>query len=85
MSGYWGLRAISDRMAWKYERSPVRALKSTGFPIYRRKRGGRTMWYSEEALIQLWQLQRVKLDREQLLQKASSKNETIDASSGGKD
>jgi len=84
-SFYWGLKRISERMSWKYERSPVRALKTTGFPMYRRKRNGRTMWFTEESLIQLYQLQRVKLDREQLLQKASSKNKAIDASSGGKD
>ena len=84
MSAYWGLRSIADRMSWKYERSPVRALKSSGFPIYRRKRGGRTMWFSEEALIQRWQWLRVEKDREQLLRKASSENKAIDASSKGK-
>jgi len=85
VSAYWGLRAIADRMDWRYDRTPVRQLKSTGFPIYRRKRNGRTMWFTEDSLIQLWQLQRVKLDREQLLGKASSENKAIDASSGGKD
>jgi len=84
MSGYWGLRAIADRMGWKYDRTPVRQLKSIGFPIYRCKRNGRTMWFSEESLIVLYQLQRVKLDREQLLQKASPENKAIDASSRGK-
>ena len=70
MASYWGLKAISSRMNWQYERTPVRQLQSTGFPIYRRKKGGRTMWFTEDALIQLWQLQRVKLDREKLRQRS---------------
>lgn len=81
MASYWGLKAIASRMNWQYERTPVRQLQSTGFPIYRRKKGGRTMWFTEDALIQLWQLQRVKLDREKLLQGARSKSEVIDATS----
>ena len=84
MSGYWGLKSISQRMDWRYDRTPVRQLRSTAFPIYKRKKGGRTMWFTEDALIQWWQLQRVKLDREQLLQKASSESDSPTASSGAR-
>ena len=54
MAEYWGLAAIANRMGWRYERSPVRAAISTGFPIYRRRRGRRLLWFTEDPLIQLW-------------------------------
>ena len=83
MADYWGLRRIADRMDWKYERTPIRQVMSTGFPLYMRRRGTHNMWYCSDELIRIWELTRVKLDREKLLERARSGSKNREASSEG--
>ena len=80
MAEYWGLRRIADKMGWKYDRTPIRQVISTGFPLYMRTRGTRSMWYCSDELIRIWELTRIKLDRERLLERASSGSKDRDDS-----
>jgi len=84
MASYWGLRAISDRLEYAYERSPIRQAIATGLPIYKRRRGRHLQWYIDDNLITVWQLQRAKMDRQKLLERANSKDNTTDATSRSK-
>ena len=84
MASYWGLRAIADRLNYRYERSPIRQAIATGLPIYRRRRGRHLMWYVTDELIIIWELQRAKLDRQKLLERASSKGKVTDTTSRSK-
>ena len=84
MASYWGLRAIADRLEYRYERSPIRQAIATGLPIHKRRRGRHLQWFIDDNLITIWQLQRAKLDRQKLLERASTKSEVIDASSRSK-
>ncbi len=74
MAEYWGLRRIADRMGWKDERTAISELKNNGFPIYKRRRGKHLLWFTEDSLIQLWELQRVKINREELREKLRIKS-----------
>ncbi len=80
MSAYWGLRAIADRLEYRYERSPIRQAIATGLPIHKRRRGRHLQWYIDDNLITVWQLQRAKLDRQKLLEMANSKGQVTGAS-----
>jgi len=84
MAGYWGLRAISDRLGYRYERSPIHQAISAGLPIYKRKRGRHLQWFLDDQLLLIWQLQRAKLDRQMLLKRANSKGQGINATSKGR-
>ena len=84
MASYWGLRNIANRLEYRYERSPIRQAIATGLPIYKRRRDRHLQWYIDDNLITVWQLQRAKLDRQKLLEGASSRSGVTDATSGGK-
>jgi len=75
MANYWGLRRIADRMGWKAERTAISEAINSGFPIYKRRRGKHFLWFTEDPLIQLWQLQLVKVSRERLRGKLRIKSE----------
>jgi len=75
MGDYWGLRAIATRMGWKAERTAISEAINSGFPIYKRRRGKHFLWFTEDPLIQLWQLQQVKVSRERLREKLRIKSE----------
>ena len=81
MSSYWGLRAIADRLEYRYERSPIRQAIATGLPIHKRRRGRHLQWYIDDNLITIWQLQRAKLDRQKLLERASLGGKVTDPTS----
>jgi len=81
MADYWGLKSIAQRMNWRYERTPVRQAISTGFPIFKRRKGRHLVWFTEDSLISIWQLQRVKLNRDELIQKASARGKDQNATS----
>jgi len=76
MAGYWGLKAIADRMGWKYARTPIKQATLYGFPIYRRLKNSRLQWYVTDDLIHLWELGRIKTDREMLLERARRKKQS---------
>jgi len=77
MNEYWGLKAIAQKMNWKYERTPIRQALSSGFPIFRRRRRGRLLWYSNEGLIHAWELKRCQLDREMLVERVRARSNRI--------
>ncbi len=78
MAEYWGLRRIADKMGWKDERTAISELKNNGFLIYKRRRGKHFLWFTEDSLIQLWELQRVKINREELREKPRIKSKDQD-------
>jgi len=72
MAGFWGLKEIATRMGWKDTKTPTRQAMLSGFPIFRRRKGRRTEWFTEDSLIHLWELQRAKIDRAELLKRTES-------------
>jgi len=66
---YWGLNAIAQRMCWKNPRSPVQAHLREAFPMYPRRNGQhpRKVYYTNDQLINLWELAKAKEFRERLL------------------
>jgi len=65
----WGLQAICARMGWKDQRAPVRHLLHSGFPMYKRRHGQhpRPVWYTNDALIGIWELARCRVERDMML------------------
>lgn len=70
MADYWGLRDISERMGWRYERTAYRQFLLNAFPIFKRRNSqGRPRWYTNDNLIEKWELGRVHLERERIIAK----------------
>ncbi len=69
MKGYWGLRAICDRMGWRSLRTPIRQWEDFGFFMFKIRKDlhPRLYWYTNDQLINTWQISRVGVERKRML------------------
>ena len=64
IQGYWGISQILERLGYpKAYHDTFCRLLHQGLPAYRRRKGPRVVWYTDEALLQAWQLVQVRRAR----------------------
>ena len=75
MKHLWGLKAIANYVGWKDPRTPLRAMKSQGFLMLRRRRGSfpKPLWYTNSDLVKAWMISKAQMDREMLLERDKQK------------
>ncbi len=70
MIEYWGFCAIAKRMNWRTLKTLHRHMRSLAFPAFKRtdpRNHFRRCWYTNEALIQRWELAMANCERERLV------------------
>ena len=72
MPEYWGLDAIGLRMGVN-QQTVRRWHRDHAFLMYPRRKGPRTIWYTNDVLIQTWELARCRQAREAVLDRRAAR------------
>ena len=76
--GLWGLRAIADYLGLADKRSVMTLYEKYALFMFKRRRGPRWVWWSSPQLVTLWMLMRVKIDRQEYLERKDARAKGYD-------
>ena len=75
MAEYYGLEAIGRKLGVSVA-TVRRWWEQEGLLLYRRRRGPRLLWYSNDDLLRTWELSRIREQREAWLQRKHERAKT---------